>query len=142
MHDLLRAYATELAATEEPAPRREAAIARLLRHYANAAQTAAARIWTTGLLQPPDDHGPEPVDAAIVDRRSALAWFATERPALGGLVRLAAETGADWPTVALAAATGRYVQLVGGWAEQLQVMLIGVDAARAARPTGGAEPRS
>ena len=130
MHDLLRAYATELADTEELPPQREAAITRLLRYYANAAQAAAARIWTTGLLQPPDDHRFEPVDEAIVDRASALAWFATERPALGGLVRLAAEAGADWPTVAIAAATGRYLQLVGGWADQLQVMLTGVDAAQ------------
>jgi len=130
MHDLLRAYARELADTEESPAHRDAAISRLLRYYADSAQTAAARIWTSGLLQPPDDHRCEPVDEEIADRASALAWFATERPALGGLVRLAAEAGAAWPAVALAAATGRYLQLVGGWADQLQVMLTGVEAAR------------
>ncbi|MFI5916504.1 ATP-binding protein [Dactylosporangium sp. NPDC051541] len=135
LHDLLRAYAAELADAEEPPLRRADAVARLLRYYAAVAQAAAARVWTTGLLEAPEDDRCEPVAEAFADRAAALAWFAAERPALGGLVLLAAEAGADWPTVALAAATGRYLQLVGGWAEQQRVMLTGVEAAeRLGRP--------
>jgi hypothetical protein len=95
LHDLLRAYATELAAEQEPEAERHAAVGRVLDYYLHTANAA------TRLLEP----SREPITLApprtgvkpdgLATRQEARAWFEAERQVLRGAVSLAAETGFD-----------------------------------------------
>ncbi|HEY8473311.1 MAG TPA: BTAD domain-containing putative transcriptional regulator, partial [Natronosporangium sp.] len=96
LHDLLRAYATELTETVDSESDRQAAWRRLLDHYLHTAYTASTRL---------DPHRPPlptaPVagpGAVLVDlptRDDAEAWLATEEPALVAAIGMAANTGFD-----------------------------------------------
>jgi DNA-binding SARP family transcriptional activator len=90
-HDLLRAYAGELAVRYDPRVERAAAIRRLLDHYLHSACLAAARLDAQAVALA----GP-PVGVAVArlpDRAAAHAWFDTESVALPSLLRLAADQG-------------------------------------------------
>jgi tetratricopeptide (TPR) repeat protein/transcriptional regulator with XRE-family HTH domain len=95
LHDLLRAYAGELAATGEPEADRQAAVRRLLDHYLRCAHQAAT------VLHPARDMIEliEPLAGVTVDNvdsaAAATAWFTTEYPVLRVAVRLAVDAGLD-----------------------------------------------
>jgi tetratricopeptide (TPR) repeat protein len=75
LHDLLRDYATELAAAEPPA-----ALNRLLDHYLSAATTAVDLLHTP---EPARRHRvPLDADPAITTPAQAETWLAEERPNL------------------------------------------------------------
>ena len=81
-HDLLRAYARELAQDEDSAGERRAAMDRLLDHYLHSARQAdllleAARDPIRIAAAAPGVH-----PAVLADPAQALAWFAAERAAL------------------------------------------------------------
>src|SRR5262249_16783060 len=102
-HDLLRAYAGELAATQDPAADRHAAIRRVLDHYLQTAYHA------DGLLRPTREHTTAPTPAAPLvvperfsDHHGALAWFETEYQVLLAALRQAASEGFDVHTWQLA----------------------------------------
>ena len=95
-HDLLRAYARELAGAHDSAEDGRAAIHRVLDHY----------LWTAYRAQ--ELVGPSRVDAftvaqalplvtpeELVDHREALAWFTTEYQVLLAALRQAASQGFD-----------------------------------------------
>src|SRR5205085_2555269 len=94
-HDLLRSYATEQAATADPAGERRVAVHRVLDHYLHTAHAAV-------LLQDP---ARQPLDLAATERGvtvpplrdpdRALAWFAGNLPVLRAAVDLAAAEGFD-----------------------------------------------
>ena len=92
-HDLLRAYAAELARTSDSENERTAAIHRLLDHYLGTAYAAALLFVHNG--QPP--HPPETsagvTGVPLADRDQAQAWFRAEQPVLGAVVALAANAG-------------------------------------------------
>ncbi|MDQ4032540.1 MAG: NB-ARC domain-containing protein, partial [Actinomycetota bacterium] len=98
MHDLLRAYATDLATDEE----RTAALTRLFDHYL---ATAAAAMDT---IYPAERHRRPRVPAVVtpsppvVEPQDARAWLDTERATLADVCAFTAAHG--WPghTVALA----------------------------------------
>jgi DNA-binding SARP family transcriptional activator/tetratricopeptide (TPR) repeat protein len=76
LHDLIRAHARTLAATD-PAPERDAALDRLLRYYAHTAHSAS--IPVTRRLRPAPG-GPAPIHApALPDPGTARAWLRAER---------------------------------------------------------------
>jgi DNA-binding SARP family transcriptional activator len=84
-HDLLRRYATELAADG-----RTAGVERMLGHYLRTADAAARRLYPEKLrLARPAAVG----DARFDDRVAALAWLDAERANLVAAVRYAAEHG-------------------------------------------------
>jgi tetratricopeptide (TPR) repeat protein/transcriptional regulator with XRE-family HTH domain len=109
-HDLLRAYAADLA---EP-PDSPAALVRMLDHYLHSACAADRHIDP---LRDPITLGPAAagvVAEAPVDRAAALEWFGAELPALLAAAQLAADTGADpyswqlpWALVSLLEVNGR-----------------------------------
>ena len=82
LHDLLRAYATELAAQVDTDPERREAVHRVLDYYLAAAAAAMDALY------PAERHHRPPVpftDAPIppmVDPTAALAWLDAERPNL------------------------------------------------------------
>jgi DNA-binding SARP family transcriptional activator len=97
-HDLLRAYAAELAADTLSAAEPDLAIQRLLDHYVRTAYAAAARLYPARgevrLPLPPDGvvvetfSGPDAYEAA-------LAWFSAEYRVLHNVVEQAAAQGYD-----------------------------------------------
>jgi DNA-binding SARP family transcriptional activator/tetratricopeptide (TPR) repeat protein/DNA-binding XRE family transcriptional regulator len=115
LHDLLRAYATDLAHTTDPDRERRAATGRLLDHYLHTAH-AADRLLNTSrdsiTLTPPRP-GVTPEDLA--DLPQALAWFTTERAVLLAAVDHAAATGFDTHTCHLAWTLRTFANRRGHW---------------------------
>ncbi|WP_426512326.1 tetratricopeptide repeat protein [Dactylosporangium sp. McL0621] len=95
LHDLLRAYATGLAQTEDPPGDRRAAVHRVLDHHLHTAHAAALAIDPGRRPLNP----PEPVAGLTVPRLGdpsrALAWFEANHRVLTAAVQLAADEGFD-----------------------------------------------
>jgi DNA-binding SARP family transcriptional activator/tetratricopeptide (TPR) repeat protein len=115
-HDLLRAYARDLAASVEPTEQREAATTRLIDHYLHTASAADT------LVKPHRYPSPLPLATltpgtqpeSLRGREQALAWFAREQAVFPGLVRLTAQ---DRPRLAfqLAWAFDTFLERQGLW---------------------------
>jgi DNA-binding SARP family transcriptional activator/Tfp pilus assembly protein PilF len=88
-HDLLRAYAVELAQTQ---PDRVDALHRLLDHYVSATIAANDIVANRPVVRwvPPPTPLPGVVCVDIAERASALAWFADELPAIAAAIPRAA----------------------------------------------------
>ncbi|HXW45769.1 MAG TPA: BTAD domain-containing putative transcriptional regulator [Streptosporangiaceae bacterium] len=95
MHDLLRAYAAEQAATAEPEAERDAALRRVLDYYLHSA-SAAARTLNPGFpgvgLSPAAEGA---VAQQFAAPEPAAAWFRAEHHALLAAIACAAESGHD-----------------------------------------------
>lgn len=133
LHDLLRAYATDLASDEDPEQERRAALTRLFDHYL---ATAAAAMDT---LVPAEQHGrpriPPSATAtpSMAGPSAARTWLDVERP---NLVAVSAYTAThDWPghTTRLATTLVRYLDLGGHYSD---AVVIHTHALFAARHTG------
>jgi len=128
LHDLLRAYAADLAAAARDDT--TAALTRLYDHYVAAGSVA------TNAVSPADRHHrpPVPEPAATLppvhDEAGALRWLDAERTNLVDACGYAA--GRGWPerAVALAAAFFRYLASRSHFADALTVQGHAVDAAR------------
>ena len=116
-HDLLRAYAADLAAQHDSEPDRGAAVGRLLGHYLHTAHAAAM------LAYPTRDPLPLPVAPPAAGTTSqplsgeaeASAWLGRERAVLMAAVRLAAATGRDTLASQLAWSLDAYLHRHGHW---------------------------
>jgi DNA-binding SARP family transcriptional activator/tetratricopeptide (TPR) repeat protein len=115
-HDLLRAYARELADTHDSAEERGSAIRRVLDHYLCSAYRADQ------LLRPNRDDtitltpaGPLVTPEEPADHRQALTWFDTEYPVLLAALRQAASEGFDVHTWQLAWALTSIFDRRGQW---------------------------
>ncbi|GIF48807.1 DNA-binding SARP family transcriptional activator [Asanoa ferruginea] len=94
-HDLLRAYAGELAETLDPT-HREAALARLLDHYLHTAHGAARRLDPHREPITLDAAAPGAVPVALSSYGEAMAWFEAEHTLLVGLVDRAGDDRRIW----------------------------------------------
>ncbi|MBE1489565.1 tetratricopeptide repeat protein [Plantactinospora soyae] len=114
-HDLLRAYATELAQTCDTAPERHAALHRLLDHHLHSA-CAADR-----LLDPYRDPisiaaaRPRVIVEQHADHEHAMRWFTVELPGLLAAIDRAAESGFDPYAWQLAWALAYFLERRGHW---------------------------
>ncbi|RGC67219.1 Regulatory protein AfsR [Micromonospora sp. MW-13] len=128
-HDLLRAYARELA-DADPEPDRRAATRRVLDHYLHAAHGAERPLQPPrgpiALAEPAPGVTPERLD----DRAAALVWFAAEHRALAAAVEHAADTGHDGHAWQLAAACVSFFDLRGHWHDWTGTQEIALGAAR------------
>ncbi|WUR59342.1 tetratricopeptide repeat protein [Micromonospora chokoriensis] len=128
-HDLLRAYAAELAESSERADERAVARQRLYDHYLHAAYPAAL------LLQPqwppiePVPPLPVPARQAVTDHGGALAWFTAEHRVLIRVVRQAAENGFEAYAWQVAWALNTFVAPRGLWQDQLDIQRVALAAA-------------
>lgn len=139
LHDLLRAYATELIHAHDPETERQAASLRMLDHYL---QTAA---YADRLLHPYRE--PIAVAAAqpgvtvssLTDHRDALNWFTTEHCALLAMIGQAADIGFPTHTWQLAWTLADFLDRRGHWHDAATTQRIAFDATRkAADPVGQA----
>jgi tetratricopeptide (TPR) repeat protein/transcriptional regulator with XRE-family HTH domain len=82
LHDLLRAYAVDLAVTHDPDAERLAAARRVLDHYLHTAHAAEGLLYPAqeDLILAPPEPGVTPERPA--DKEQALAWFTTEHAVL------------------------------------------------------------
>lgn len=92
-HDLLRAYAAELAEAEETPDQRAEAIRRLVSSYLEGADAADRVLAPLRRHVLPDPAGMEAVPALFADYDTALAWCEAERENLIAAVSLAATAG-------------------------------------------------
>ncbi|HEV2450628.1 MAG TPA: tetratricopeptide repeat protein [Streptosporangiaceae bacterium] len=134
MHDLLRSYASQLAAGQEAPEQRRAALTRLFDHYLQVAATAMdalfpaerqhrPRVLPSGVPAPPVDG----------DRGAARDWLDLERANLISMARHTVAHG--WPghTVRLASTLFRYLDVGGYYPE---AVIIHTCARSAAGQTG------
>ncbi|OLF15118.1 ATP-binding protein [Actinophytocola xanthii] len=108
MHDLLRAYALELASAGVAAEDRRAAVERLLDYYLSTAGAAMSSLY------PAEAHRRPPVPAArtpappVAEPDAARAWLDAERPCLTAVVAHAATHGWAERSVRLSMTLFRY----------------------------------
>ncbi len=130
-HDLLRAYAAELAQVHDPDPERHAAVRRVLDHYLHTAHAAA------GLLTPDPPVGhvappslcPGTTPERLAGYAAAWAWFEAEYQVLLAGIRQAAATGLDTHAWQLPWAFRGYLERRGRWPDWAATQLTALDAA-------------
>jgi DNA-binding SARP family transcriptional activator/tetratricopeptide (TPR) repeat protein len=118
-HDLLRAYAADLARTHDRDADRQAATHRLLDHYLYTARAAAHLIhlpYHETIIVP----APQPglVPQQLVGPAEAMNWFTTERPVLLAAVNQAARAGFHRHVCQLAWTLFTFLHRQGHWHER------------------------
>jgi DNA-binding SARP family transcriptional activator/tetratricopeptide (TPR) repeat protein len=114
-HDLLRAYAAELAHSADSEAERRAATGRMLGHYLHTAY--AASVFLAPVRRPitlaalPPGVTPE----HVADTGQALAWFEAEDRVLMGVMARAADAGFDAHAWQLTWALWRFLDQKGRW---------------------------
>ena len=120
LHDLLRAYGLELAATLDAD--RQRAEQRLMEHYARTA-TEAVRLLDPARPSEPAD--PLPAEVTVLppaDQPAALAWFTAEDANLRAAIA-ATHGGTDRQAWQLASAMTTYLDWIGHWHDLVSTQL-------------------
>jgi tetratricopeptide (TPR) repeat protein len=129
-HDLLRAYAGELAGELDSDTDRQAARQRVLDHYVHTAYTGAL------LLDPRRDlielapAEPGVVPEELADPGQALTWFTAEQPVLLAALDQAEATGFDRHTWQLAWTLATFLDRQGYWRVQAATQQAALAATR------------
>jgi tetratricopeptide (TPR) repeat protein/DNA-binding SARP family transcriptional activator len=132
-HDLLRAYACDLANSQDPEADQRAALTRLFDYYLAAASAARnARSPAERRQQPRISPAGLPIPP-VADPAAALAWLDAERPNLAAVCTHTAAHG--WPghTIRLATTLFRYLDAGAHFPDALSIH---TDARNAASQTG------
>jgi tetratricopeptide (TPR) repeat protein/transcriptional regulator with XRE-family HTH domain len=136
-HDLLRAYAVQLAAARADAPDRRAAIGRSLDHYLHTGHLAAM------LLDPFRDRLALDLPTAgavperLADYEQALAWFEAEHKVIMAAITQAADTGFYAQAVNLPATLTDFLYLRGHWHDMTATQRTALAAARCVSDQAG-----
>ncbi|TWP46976.1 tetratricopeptide repeat protein [Lentzea tibetensis] len=136
-HDLLRAYAAELAQHTDSTVQRTAALRRTLDHYLHTAHRAAVVLHPhrDPIELPPLD--PRVTPESLDNHHLAVVWFSKEHAVLIAALHQAARHGFDRHTWALAWTLHTYFNRRGHWHDWAAVWQVGVEAA-----TRLADPRA
>jgi tetratricopeptide (TPR) repeat protein/transcriptional regulator with XRE-family HTH domain len=127
-HDLLRAYAAELADTLDSPHQRHAAIHRMLDHYLHTAHTASFVIFPNRekiTMAPPL---PGVVAENITGYQHAMAWFEAEHQVLLAAVGQAARTGLDTHAWQLPMTLAAFLYRRGHWENWVTAFQTGLAA--------------
>jgi DNA-binding SARP family transcriptional activator/tetratricopeptide (TPR) repeat protein len=133
-HELLHAYAAELAG-RMPAAQRQAATGRMLDHYLQTAALAASSMERFCPISQVSRVSAGTVRAQIGGRDEALAWFEAERAVLSGVIRQAARAGYPDHAWLLPMALREFYVRRGYWGDLLPAQEIALAAARQAGNT-------
>lgn len=128
-HDLLRAYAAELAALPEYAKDRAAALHRLFDHYVHVAHPAGVLLQPQWQSFAPVARLAEPTAAPPADPEAAAAWFTAEQDVLPRLVAAAMDSGFEAYAWQLAWALTTFLAPRGLWQRQKEVQQLALAAA-------------
>ena len=130
LHDLLRAYAGELADAEDDGSTRGAALLRMHDHFLRTAHNASSVLdpFREPIALPPGATGSEPL--RFDDRARATAWLRTERYVLRAIVGHAAAHGYDEHAWRTAAALDVYFNRLGFWHDLLEINSAALAAAQ------------
>jgi DNA-binding SARP family transcriptional activator/Tfp pilus assembly protein PilF len=128
MHDLLRAYANEVAHAQDSEDQRDTARHRVLDHYLHTACRADA-LLNRHRDRPftPADAGPGVAPESPADQGQALAWFESEHAVL--LTALEHATGFDAHIWQLAWALASFFEYRGHWRDWRNSQIKAVEAA-------------
>ncbi len=137
MHDLLRTYASELAATCDSAVGRKIAMARMLDYYLHAANSAIITLYPAAQnrwppMPPLAAHAPQ-----LAEPATARAWLDAELPNLVAVAAHAATHGRPGRVIRLAATLFRYLDTGGHYAEAITIHTHARLAAAQARDRSG-----
>jgi DNA-binding SARP family transcriptional activator len=137
LHDLLRAYAGELARAEDSESDRQAAVHRVLDHYLHTAHSAAVAMepFLYPITVGPPSPGTITVDVATSE--AALDWFTSEQAVLLAAVRLAARAELGRCAWQLGWILSTYLLRCGCWDDQAAACHAALDAARRAKDLVG-----
>jgi tetratricopeptide (TPR) repeat protein/transcriptional regulator with XRE-family HTH domain len=130
MHDLIRSYVRDLAATDQ-ASSREQALDRLLDYYQHTAALADKLLARHARTRPAP--APQAIPAAVPDltgRTQALAWARAERATLLACLDQATAAGQHARVIALTAATASLLRLDGPWTSTITRHAAAIQAAR------------
>src|SRR5262249_5533315 len=132
LHDLLRAYARELACAQDSESDRQAAVHRVLDHYLHTAHRAAMAMEP--FLYPVTVGPPSPgtITVELGGSEAALDWLTSEQAALLATVQLAAHAGLSTCAWQLAWILSLYQSRRGSWDDQAAACRAALDAARCA----------
>jgi tetratricopeptide (TPR) repeat protein/transcriptional regulator with XRE-family HTH domain len=127
-HDLLHAYAADLARATDPDDQRRAATGRMLDQYLHTAYAAARLIHPTRDPIALAPLRPGVTEEDLTDFRGALAWFTIERPVLLAVIEHTA-TGFDTHIWQLAWALDSFLNWQGHWHDRVATQQAAVAAA-------------
>jgi len=122
-HDLLNAYAAELAEPDES----RAALHRVLDYYLHSARAAALALFPQRPLIPLAEPQPDVTPAQFPDRDAAMAWFTAEHANLTAAIS-AAVTDFDAHAWQLAWTMENYLEWQGHWADWTHALRASVAA--------------
>jgi tetratricopeptide (TPR) repeat protein len=130
-HDLLRAYATELAHATDAQDDRDTATHRMLDHYLHTAHSAAGLLRERDLpMRVPPPRAGVRVEA-LADHDDALAWFTAERSVLLSVVEQAASSRVEIYYISeLARMLDDYLNRQGHWHDLVGIWRNGLAAAQ------------
>jgi DNA-binding SARP family transcriptional activator/tetratricopeptide (TPR) repeat protein len=136
-HDLLRAYAREMAIRDESEPDRRAAVHRVLDHYLYTAYAGALRLkpYTDSLVLDGPTSGVSVVEPH--DYETAMAWFSAEYRVLLAAIDEAYANGFDRHTWQLAAACTSFLHRANHWGDLATIHQVAHAAATRSDDTAG-----
>lgn len=129
MHDLLRAYAAELADEHDGAAERAAAVARLYDYYQLSAYAAHLLLLPQVPLPEPEASAHGVSGRAFTGRADAMAWFAAEQRVLTEIVTQAARRGRPRTAWRIALAMQNFFQDTAQFKQWTAVVGTGLAAA-------------
>jgi len=130
MHDLLYAYAMELARCHDGDADRRRATHRMLDHYLHTAHAADRLLHPHWPRNEPDPAQDGVTAEEFGDHRVAMAWFVGERPVLLAAVRRSVAAGFSTHTWQLARALNTFLGRRAHWHDWAYTQRVAVDAAR------------
>jgi DNA-binding SARP family transcriptional activator/Tfp pilus assembly protein PilF len=118
-HDLVRAFAAHICEEQVPEHQRNAAVARLLDHFAHAASVAMDAVYPHEANRRPRIPAPGTPIPALQEQRCAMTWLDTELDNLLAVATYAADHGWTAHVRNLAATLHRHLHAGGRYTEAL-----------------------
>jgi DNA-binding SARP family transcriptional activator/tetratricopeptide (TPR) repeat protein len=129
-HDLLHAYAADLARTTDPEELRDEAVHRVLDHYLHTAGAGTRLLNPLRPLLPVEPARPGVTPEILTCSADAQAWFAAERQVLVAAINQADEAGLDTYAWQLPWAVWLFFDREGYWHDQVAIQHTAIAAAR------------